>query len=74
MMRLLGLVISCYNIVFSRALRLKVAGYEPDVVWLHSVSRFLGPIAVREVGDSRIFSCVTYHDLGLWTPFPMDTE
>lgn len=72
--RLLGLVVSCYNFLFARALRLKIAEYKPNVIWLHSVSRFLGPLAVREVVDSRIFSCVTYHDLGIWTPFPMDTE
>gem|GEM_PF-7102203 len=72
--RLLGLVISCYNFVFARALRMKIATYRPDVIWLHSTSRFLGPLAVREVVDSRVFSCVTYHDLGIWTPFPMDTE
>jgi hypothetical protein len=74
MYRLIGLVISCYNFVFAWALRLKISEYKPDVIWLHSTSRFLGPLAVREVANSQTFSCVTYHDLGLWVPFPMDTE
>ena len=48
--------------------------YNPDVIWLHSVSRFLGPLVVNEVSKTDKFSLVTYHDLGLWSPFPSKVE
>lgn len=38
------------------------------------MSRFLGPLVVHEVNRSHTFSLVTYHDLGLWSPFPSKVE
>ena len=74
----MGLVYSLCNITSALAIRKKIREFQPDVVWLHSVSRFLGPLTVREVADWRknkeISTLVTYHDLGLLSPFPSRVE
>ncbi|MDD5376967.1 MAG: glycosyltransferase [Candidatus Gracilibacteria bacterium] len=81
-LRLMGLPYSLCNITSTFGIRKKIqppnppsqGGNTPDVIWLHSVSRFLGPLVVREVNKSGIFSMVTYHDLGLISPFPSKVE
>lgn len=73
-LRLAGLAYSLCNITSAWGIRKKIREFQPDIIWLHSVSRFLGPIAVREVNRSGIFSMVTYHDLGLLSPFPSEVE
>lgn len=74
LLRLLGLPYSFCNITSAWGIRKKIREYKPDAIWLHSVSRFLGPLVVREVNKSGIFSLVTYHDLGLLSPFPSKVE
>lgn len=74
LLRLLGLVYSLFNISALWKMRRKIREFRPDVIWIHSVSRFLGPLVVREVTKSSIFSLVTYHDLGLLSPFPSEVE
>ncbi len=48
-LRLVGLVYSLCNISSVWSIRRKIREFKPDVIWLHSVSRFLGPLVVREV-------------------------
>ena len=74
LLRLAGLVYSLCNITSLFGIKKKIREYKPDVIWLHSVSRFLGPLVVQEVGKTDVFSLVTYHDLGLWSPFPSKVE
>lgn len=45
-LRLAGLAYSLYNVTSLLGIRKKVREYKPDVIWLHSVSRFLGPLVV----------------------------
>lgn len=73
-LRLLWLVYSLCNITSARGIRKKIRDFQPDVIWLHSVSRFLGPLVIREVNKSGIFSLITYHDLGILSPFPSRME
>ncbi len=62
-LRIRGLVYSLCNITSMLAIRKKIREYAPDAIWLHSVSRFHGPLVVREVVQSGVFSLVIYHDL-----------
>jgi len=48
-LRLMGLVYSLCNLTSAFAIRKKIREFQPDVIWLHSVSRFLGPVVIREV-------------------------
>lgn len=73
-LRLLGLVYSFCNIPSALRMRNRIQLFKPDAIWLHSVSRFLGPLVVREVTTSGVFSLVTYHDLGIFSPFPSRVE
>ncbi len=49
LLRLAGLVYSLCNITSVFGIRKKIREYKPDVIWLHSVSRFLGPLVVQEI-------------------------
>lgn len=79
---MLGLVASSGNWLYAKKLRDRInppsppyqGGIKPDVIWFHSVSRFLGPMVVREGVKSGIFTALTYHDLGMWTPFASRME
>ncbi len=73
-LRLLGLVYSFCNITSAMGIRTKIRTFQPEAIWFHSVSRFLGPLVVREVTRADVFSLVTYHDLGLFAPFPSRVE
>lgn len=87
LLRLAGLVYSLCNVTSAFSLRKKIREFSPDAIWLHSVSRFLGPLTIREAvkwekskkipqrtGFSETSTLVTYHDLGLLSPFPSRVE
>lgn len=61
--RILGLPYSFCNIASALGIRRRIREFRPDVIWFHSVSRFLGPLVIREANHSDIFSMITYHDL-----------
>lgn len=73
-LRSLGLIYSLCNISSAISIRKKIQTFGPDAVWFHSVSRFLGPLVIREATRTNIFSLITYHDLGLFAPFPSRVE
>lgn len=74
LLRVLGLAYSLCNITSALAIRRRIREFQPDTIWLHSVSRFLGPLTLHEINRSKVFSLVTYHDLGLFAPFPSKVE
>ena len=74
LLRLFGLVYSLGNITTAFRMRKKIRDFEPQAIWLHSISRFFGPLVIHEVNSSNIFSLITYHDLGLFSPFPSKVE
>ena len=61
--RLLGLVQSFWNASYEKRLAETLARYQPDVVWCHSVSRFLGPRALRPLVGASMFRMATHHDI-----------
>lgn len=42
--RLFGLAFAIFNPVFSWKLKKKISEYKPDIIWMHSVSRAIGPM------------------------------
>lgn len=48
----------------------KIQQYEPDLIWMHSVLRYIWPYGVRAVTHSGCQQYITHHDLGLITPYP----
>ena len=73
-LRSLGLIYSLFNITSAIGMRKKIRTFRPDAIWFHSTSRFLGPLVIREATRTNIFSLITYHDLGLFAPFPSRVE
>ena len=73
-LRVAGLLYSLFNITAALRARKIIQNFKPDVIWCHSLSRFLGPLVAATITKSRAFSMITYHDLGLLTPFPSRIE
>jgi hypothetical protein len=44
--------------------------YQPDLIWMHSVLRYIWPHWVRVITNSRCKKYLTHHDIGLITPRP----
>ena len=57
------LVKSFWNVSFARLFEDKLDEYKPDVIWFHSVSRFLWPKVIEKLEgfDGLVF--MSYHDL-----------
>ncbi len=54
-------------IAFWRGIRLskKIKNYTPDLIWMHSVMRYVWPYAIAAVAKTWIPQYITHHDLGL---------
>ncbi len=52
------------------ALETKIQQYQPDLIWMHAVLRYIGPHGVRAVSRASCQKYITHHDLGLITPYP----
>lgn len=44
--------------------------YQPDLIWMHSVLRYIWPHGMRAIANSGCKKYLTHHDLGLITPRP----
>ena len=66
--RLLGLFMSFRNRTCKQTLAETLDQYRPDVVWCHSVSRFLGPHTLQSLRGTGAYTMMTHHDIAM-TPF-----
>ena len=48
----------------------QISEFDPDLIWMHSVLRYIGPHWIRAISDSWSKKYITHHDLGLVTPRP----
>ena len=48
----------------------KIHHFNPDLIWMHSILRYIGPYWVRIIWDTDCKKYITHHDLGLITPRP----
>jgi hypothetical protein len=44
--------------------------FNPDLIWMHSVLRYIWPHGVRVISESKQTKYIIHHDLGLITPRP----
>ena len=52
------------------ALDTKIQQYQPDLIWMHAVLRYIGPHGIRSMSRAHCRKYITHHDLGLITPYP----
>ena len=52
------------------SLNKKIKDHQVDLIWVHSVIRYLGPHSMKKIRDSGIKTYMTHHDLWLITPRP----
>ncbi len=52
------------------ALDTKIQKYQPDLIWMHAVLRYIWPHGIRSVWWAHCRKHITHHDLGLITPYP----
>ena len=71
--RLLGILLSTFNIKAHRDIVRKIDEFDPQVVWCHSVSRYFGAYALSAIPKNRT-RVITYHDLGYFSPRPSEIE
>lgn len=48
----------------------KIRDFNPDLIWMHSILRYIGPYWIRVIGNSDNKKYITHHDLGLITLRP----
>ena len=48
----------------------KIQQFSPDLIWMHSVLRYIGPHGIWAIYRSSVPVYLTHHDLGLITPRP----
>lgn len=48
----------------------RIQEFSPDLIWMHSIIRYVGPYGVKSISDSECKKYITYHDLWLITPKP----
>jgi glycosyltransferase involved in cell wall biosynthesis len=53
-----------------RALSQKIKQYQPDLIWMHSVLRYIWPYGIRAISRSTGRRYITHHDLGLISLHP----
>ena len=67
--KILWLIKSFNNTSESKKIRQKLEEFQPDLIWFHSVSRYLGPAVVAEWVKFSAKTIMTYHDLWYFAPF-----
>jgi len=68
--RFLSMFVSFCNVFFAWKLRKKINDFDPDIIWCHSVLRYIGWLGLHTVNRSSAQKRITYHDLGYFHPFP----
>ena len=67
--KLTFLIFSWNNFIYAKKLKNKIEEIKPDIIWFHSVSRFLWPKVVEQVKDFQWLKLMTYHDLWYFSLF-----
>lgn len=70
----LGFFAAMFNIVAAFKLLRKAKKFKPDVIWYHSVMRYLGRMPIWISKYSKAEKRMMYHDLGYFFPFPSKLE
>ncbi len=68
-LRRIFLVLTVANIWSYYMVRKSIRNFQPDLVWCHSIARFHGIFGLLPMRNSK-YKYITYHDLGLFTPYP----
>lgn len=68
--RFLQLFSTIWNTQADKLLRTTLETYTPDLIWWHSVQRWLGPLPLRSVRTHRARQWIMYHDFWLFHPYP----
>ncbi len=67
--KLMFLILSWNNFIYAKKLKNKIEEVKLDIIWFHSVSRFLWPKVVEQVKDFQWLKLMTYHDLWYFSLF-----
>ena len=62
------------NTKYAKKIQKRIEDFHPDIIWGHSLLRFMGPRVAEEMVKSGAKTFMTYHDLGYFAPFAADVE
>jgi len=57
------LILSNFNIFYAKKFEEKIQKFKPDIIWFHSISRFLWPKILEKLNNFWGITIMTYHDL-----------
>jgi glycosyltransferase involved in cell wall biosynthesis len=63
-----------FNIKTNQKITKKILEFNPDLIWCHSVSRYIGPLGLNTLKKSKAKKIITIHDLGLFSNQPSKLE
>ncbi len=72
--RIWGLFHSMWNFSMAKKFQKKVDIYQPDIIWFHNITRFLGPKILEKLEWLDTLNLITYHDLGYFHLFAKDVR
>lgn len=66
------LLMLCTPFAFWRGISIyrKINIFQPDIIWMHSILRYIGPYWLSVISNVESKKYITHHDLGLITPRP----
>lgn len=71
--RILLSMLSPFAFWHERTIREVIQVTNPSLIWMHGVSRFIGPWWLKTIVESGKTTILTHHDLGLITARPSET-
>jgi len=66
------LLFSNFNFVYANKFQEKINKFQPDIIWFHSISRFLGPKILDKLENFEWETIMTYHDFGYFALYATD--
>lgn len=65
-----GVIQWLFNRKYGQKLKEKINEFDPDIIWYHSILRFLGWKSINVAKSADIKKIMMYHDFGYFYPFP----
>ncbi|MBX9809819.1 glycosyltransferase [Candidatus Gracilibacteria bacterium] len=63
--RIFLMIISPFAFWRGKNMEKKIQDFQPDLIWMHSILRYIGPFGINKIVEYKSKKYISYHDLGL---------